>query len=59
MEYTYLDWYKSKGFNYSLIKYRKEKKSPYVPLEKDIDELIAGFKNSKYVSLLQLLNSKL
>jgi hypothetical protein len=29
-------------------KYPQETKIPYVPLEKDIDQLIAGFKNSKY-----------
>lgn len=55
MEYTYWDWCKSNGFNYEMTRYRKEIKIPYVPLEKDIDQLIAGFKNSKYAPLLQLL----
>jgi integrase len=55
MEYVYLDWCRFNGFDYEITKYPKDTKIPYVPLEKDIDILIAGFKNSKYAPLLQLL----
>ncbi|MEE8323462.1 MAG: site-specific integrase, partial [Candidatus Bathyarchaeia archaeon] len=55
MEYMYLDWCRFNGFDYKLTKYPKDTKIPYVPLEKDIDILIAGFKNSKYAPMLQLL----
>jgi integrase len=55
MEYVYRDWCQFNGFNYEITKYPKETKIPYVPLEKDIDILIAGFKNSKYAPMLQLL----
>jgi len=55
MEYVYRDWCQFNGFNYKITKYPKETKIPYVPLEKDIDILIAGFKNSKYAPMLQLL----
>jgi integrase len=54
-EYTYRDWCTFNGFDYEITKYPKETKIPHVPLEKDIDQLIAGFKNSKYAPLLQLL----
>ena len=55
MEYVYRDWCQFNGFDYEITKYPKETKIPYVPLEKDIDILIAGFKNSKYAPMLQLL----
>jgi len=55
MEYVYRDWCRFNGFDYEITKYSKETKIPYVPLEKDIDILIAGFKNSKYAPMLQLL----
>jgi integrase len=55
MEYMYRDWCQFNGFDYKLTKYPKDTKIPYVPLEKDIDILIAGFKNSKYPPMLQLL----
>jgi integrase len=55
MEFTYFDFCQFNGFNYKPTKYPKEQKIPYVPLEKDIDELIVGFKGSKYMPLIQLL----
>jgi len=55
MEYVYCDWCRFNGSDYKITKYPKESKILYVPLEKDIDQLIAGFKNSKYAPLLQLL----
>jgi integrase len=55
IEYAYLDWCRFNGFNYGITKYPKETKIPYIPLEKDIDQLIAGFKNSIYAPMLQLL----
>jgi integrase/recombinase XerD len=55
MEYVYRDWCQFNRFDYEITKYPKETKIPYVPLEKDIDILIAGFKNSKYAPMLQLL----
>ena len=50
-EYMYRDWCNFNGFDYEITKYPKETKIPYVPLEKDIDQLIAGFRNSKYAPL--------
>ena len=50
LEYAYFDWCQFNGFNYVITKYPKETKIPYVPLEKDIDILIAGFNNSIYVA---------
>ena len=35
--------------------YRRVKRIPHVPLERDIDQLIGGFHNSKYGAYLQLL----
>ena len=55
LEFAYSDFCRFNGCNYEPTRYPKEIKIPYVPLEKDIDELIAGFKNSKYMPLLQLL----
>jgi len=54
MEYVYRDWCQFNGFEYQITKYLKETKIPSVSLEKDIDQLIAGFKN-KYAPMLQLL----
>lgn len=53
MEYVYRDFCHFNGFEYEITKYPKETKIPYVPLEKDIDQLVAGFKNSKYAPMLQ------
>jgi len=53
--YAYRDWCDWKGFIYEPKKYRRIKKIPSVPLERDIDQLIGGFANSKYGAFLQLL----
>ena len=55
LEFTYYDFCLFNGFDYKPTKYPREQKIPYVPLEKDIDELIVGFKYSKYMPLIQLL----
>ncbi|MFH0748671.1 MAG: site-specific integrase [Candidatus Bathyarchaeota archaeon] len=55
VEFAYYDFCRFNGFEYEPTHYPKESKIPYVPLEKDIDELIVGFKNSKYLPLIQLL----
>jgi len=55
MAYAYADWCTFKGFLYTPKKYRRSKKLPFVPLEKDIDQLIGGFAYSKYGAFLQLL----
>lgn len=39
---AYADWCKYKGFEYSPQKYPKEHRRPYIPREKDLDQLIAG-----------------
>ena len=52
---AYRDWCISKGFSYRGMKYRIEEKLPYIPTEREIDQLIGGFKNSKYAAFLQLL----
>jgi integrase len=52
--YAYMDWCRWKGFDFSFERFREETQSlPYIPLEKEIDQLIAGF-GPKYSCLLQL-----
>jgi len=51
----YRDWCESKGFSFHTKRYPKEEKLPYIPLEKELDQLIAGFSNSKYAPYLQIL----
>jgi len=51
---AYADWVKFKGFEYTPRKYKKEEKLPYVPTERDIDQLISGT-GSKLSTFLQLL----
>ena len=52
---AYSDWCRSKGFEYKKKKYTRQRKLPYIPTEKDLDQLIGGFLNSKYGAFLQLL----
>jgi integrase len=53
--YVYRDWCEFNGFGYEFHRFPTERELPYVPLEKEIDQLIGVFKNSKYGVLLQLL----
>jgi len=50
-----VDWCRTKGFEYEKKKYPRQYKLPYIPTEKENDQLIAGFLNSKYGAYLQLL----
>jgi integrase len=55
--YAYQDWLLFHGFEYKFEPYCVNSKLPYVPLEKDIDQLIYGFAVSKakrYAAMLQL-----
>ena len=52
---AYKNWCESKGFEYKRKKYRRKEKLPYIPTEKDIDQLIGGFLNSKYGAYIQLI----
>jgi hypothetical protein len=52
---AYSNWCESKGFVYTPRKYPRQIKLPYVPTEKEIDQLIGGFSASKYGPFLQLL----
>jgi integrase len=53
--YAYMDWCRWKGFEFTFEKFREETQSlPYIPLEKELDQLIAGF-GPKYSCLLQLI----
>ena len=52
---AYVDWCRFKGFEYEKKKYHRERKLPYIPTEKDVDQLIGGFSNSKYSAFLQLI----
>jgi integrase len=53
--YAYKDWCRWKGFDYQIDHYKEEMQGlPYVPLEKELDQLIAGF-GKKYSCFLQLL----
>ena len=53
--YAYRDWCRWKGYDYE-HEYLKEgeAKLPYIPLERELDQLIAGF-GPKYSAFLQLL----
>jgi integrase len=53
--YAYRDWCRWKGYDYDHT-YLKESESklPYIPTEKELDQLIAGF-GPKYSAFLQLL----
>jgi integrase len=51
---AYADWCVSKGFECKRRKYKKEEKLPYIPSEKDLDDLIAG-SGPKLAVFLQLL----
>jgi integrase len=52
--YAYSDWCKWKGFEFTFEKFKEETQSlPYIPLEKELDQLIAGF-GPTYSCLLQL-----
>ncbi len=53
--YAYLNWCKWKGFDYEFERFREETQPlPYIPTEREIDQLIAGF-GPKYSCFLQLL----
>jgi hypothetical protein len=52
---AYSNWCESKGFEYTPRKYPRQIKLPYIPTEKEIDQLIGGFSDSKYGPFLQLL----
>jgi integrase len=52
--YAYADWCAWKGFPYEFQRFREEQQDiPYIPLEREIDQLIAGF-GPRYSCLLQL-----
>jgi integrase len=53
--YVYADWCEYQGFEYKPYNFYAEKSLPYVPLEKEIDQLIGAFAHSKYGALLQLM----
>jgi integrase len=55
VQQAYADWCRSKGFDYETKNYPRQRKLPYIPTEKEIDQLIGGFLNSKYGAFLQLL----
>ena len=55
MGHAYADWCEFNGFEYNPQSYNRETGLPYVPLEKEIDQLIGVFTHSKYGTLLQLL----
>jgi integrase len=52
--YAYQDWCKFNGFEHIPKKFKRVKKLPYIPPEKEIDQLIAGTRR-KTSTLLQLL----
>ena len=53
--YAYRDWCQWKGFDYKVERFREESQPlPYIPLERELDQLIAGF-GPKYSCFLQLL----
>ena len=45
--YAYQDWLRFHGFEYRFEPYYVNSKLPYVPLGKDIDQLVSGFAGSK------------
>jgi integrase len=54
MEYAYKDWCTFQGFEYTVRHYQREERLPYIPSEREIDQLIAGM-NPRYATLCQLL----
>ena len=61
ISYAYRDWCRWKGFDYEIEKFKEEhsnpraqSKLPYIPTERELDQLIAGF-GPKYSTFLQLL----
>jgi len=55
VSYAYKDWCNWKGFDVVIDHYKEETPGlPYVPLERELDQIIAGF-GKKYSCLLQLL----
>jgi integrase len=53
--YAYQDWCRWKGSDFKFEKFREETQAlPYIPLEKELDQLIAGF-GPTYSCLLQLI----
>jgi len=53
--YVYADWCEYQGVKYKPQNFPRETSLPYVPLEKEIDQLIGAFAHSKYGALLQFL----
>jgi integrase len=53
--YAYADWCEYQGSTYEYQRFPVEQTLPYIPLEKEVDQLIGAFKNSQYGTLLQLL----
>jgi integrase len=55
VSYAYKDWCRWKGFDYEFERFKEEEQPlPYIPFEKELDQLIAGF-GPKYSAFLQLL----
>jgi integrase len=55
MGFAYRDWCRWKGFDYAPDKYEEQDAGlPYIPLERDLDQLIAGL-SPKYACFVQLL----
>jgi integrase len=54
LEYAYKDWAAFQGFEYQVRHYPKEEHLPYIPSERELDQLIAGL-NPRYATLCQLL----
>jgi integrase len=53
--YAYRDWCRWKGFDYEFERVKEpDAPLPYIPTERDLDQLIAGM-NHKYATFLQLL----
>jgi integrase len=53
--YAYRDWCRWKGFEYEFERVREpDPPLPYIPIERELDQLIAGC-NHKYATFLQLL----
>ena len=40
--FAYQDWCRWNGFDYSPTRFKRNEKLPYIPLESEIDQLIAG-----------------
>lgn len=55
MLFAYSSWTEFQGFKFEYEKYKVTKELPYIPLEKEIDQLIGVFSNSRYGALLLLL----